>query len=197
MNKILKTSILAAFVVMTILALGCVSVRTAQPLAAKSDVADRAKLEGTWLFGNKAVLIQSSSDGILHCLIVGDWNEAEHRFKTSEIEGFLAKSEKGNFISLRAKEDDKWQTEYSLLKYEIDADDMVCWLPKPQVVADAVNAHRLEGVVHYDDKTLKGVLLSGPGDAILKFLEDPANENCFDWKHPIPLHRVARSTPKE
>jgi hypothetical protein len=80
---------------------------------------------------------------------------------------------------------------YYLVEYGFtDEGDLLLWMPRTELFADAVEAGDLAGVVERSDTSTE-VTLTGPPERTLAYLEEHAESMLFDYRDPMVLERLA------
>ena len=88
-----------------IVAAGCSSVTTQQPLSSDPKPIDHEAFEGAWQADDQILHIRFSSDGVAHIAGIG-WEDNQFRMEQGEV--IVAEGDKHNFLSARFREEGKW-----------------------------------------------------------------------------------------
>lgn len=191
MGGFVKFPVWLAALVLPALLSGCGSVMTAKPLPQSALTWEqREQFEGVWVFAHgegPAYLIAFECDGTAR---LGEVAWEKGRFRTRQYLMTLAQDADGGpasgFLSIQG-EKRKDRAEYALVRYRfLSGDDLVVWLPVTKPFNAAIEAGRLEGKIYDDDTEI-----TGPPQALLGFLRDPANAALFDYENPLLFRRAA------
>lgn len=169
---------------------GCSSVKTTQPLSSNPEPIDQDKFEGVWLLDDSVVHVQFSSNGVAK--IAGlEWED--DRFQINRAEAIVTKGNKHNFISLRCQEDDgKWDGYYFLPYKFTHQGDLVLWPPVPGAFEGMIEKKKLQGIVKKDEYTTAITITNAPA-RLLEVIDDPDNLNLFNYREPTILKKVAEN----
>ncbi len=179
----------AGAVLAALLAAGCSSVCTPQPLGAAPYPVDRG-IEGTWRVGDSLLAVRFASNGVAR--IAGlEWKD--DRFRVREGEAVVAEGKTRRFLSVRFREDGTWPERYGLLQYApAGPGELVLWAPDPERFRAAVTSGLLEGFVEKTNRFLRVTLTHAP-DALLAFIDRPDAPPLFQYEKPMVLRAVAGS----
>jgi hypothetical protein len=170
-----------------LLAFGCSSVTTVQPLPWKIEPADQDKFEGTWLLGGGALQIRFAETGVARFAGL-DWEDGQFQLERGEMT--ICHGEELDFLSVRTEEGGAWMDRYYLVQYRFtDEGDLVLWLPNPEAFAEAIAHGRLEGTVEGGDCCPDATITSQP-DTLLELIDDADDRELFDYREPMILRRV-------
>jgi hypothetical protein len=170
---------------------------TGQPLpAAPLADAERARFDGMWMGdrADEAFTVHVTCDGVGHIATVG-WDKG--RFRMEQAEMVFSQGKKGGdrsrFVSVRVSELDRKPADkpmYVLLKYQFHNDDtLVFWGADLAAFAAAIQSGRLQGETgQYDN------LITSPPQAVLDFIDDPADVRLFDYRDPMVWRKVAAAS---
>jgi hypothetical protein len=191
----------------------CGSVMTSAPLPQSAlDMKQREQFEGVWVFSHgegPTYLVAFACDGTARLGAVA-WEQG--RFKTAQTLLSIALDKDGaqggpgngaqggpvesgpaesgavesGFLTIQGEKQKDWPG-YTLLRYRfLSPDDLIVWVPITKPFDDAIKAGRLQG------KTYREVTeITGPPQALLDFLRDPANPPLFDYENPLLFMKVA------
>ena len=189
-----RGSIGLAVIGATLMAVGCSSVTTVEPLPWKVEAADRMRFEGTWLVGDDALQIRFTETGVARFAGL-DWEGG--RFQLEQGEMTICRGDELDFLSVRTQEDGAWMDGYYLVQYRFtDEGDLVLWLPNPEAFAEAITAGRLEGTLE-GEGCCPDVTITSPSEALLGLIDDADDRELFDYREPMILKHVTVRQPAE
>ncbi len=185
---------------LAVLLAGCGAVCTPKPLAHSTlGTEEQARFEGVWAGadGKGPVFAMAFGCGGVAHLAGLDWRKDDfqlQRFELTIVHGKQQAVDKGGYLSVRLVSegvsirdpDEKPWPGYMLVRYKfVSNTDLLLWAPNMNLFAKAIKAGRLQGKTSKDE-----VELTGPQQALLDFLDDPANADLFDYQNPVLLHKV-------
>jgi hypothetical protein len=157
------------------------------------DTAERARFEGDWVSDDQIFYIRFGSNGIGQFAGV-EWKN--DRFQLERGEFIVSKGTRDGFLSVRVLEEGKWQDSYFFVQYHFTREgEFVVWSPEAKAFADAVGKGKLKGTLE-KGKSSVSVVLTGPPENILAFLNDPANGALFDYREPMIFKKLILKLPK-
>jgi len=179
---------------------GCDSVGTRYPLSADPQPIDVEQFEGAWMMENDVIHIHYDSQGVARMAGV-EWDDQADAFKLNQAEIIVAEGAGHNYISLGIAEDEAAEAgkfdEYMLVQYYFtDEPDMVIWMPVSGAFAEAVESGKLKGEITKGEMSTS-VLLTDSGETIIKFLDDPENDDLFQYREPLILRKISKSEVKD
>ena len=179
---------------------GCDSVGTRYPLSADPQPIDAEQFEGAWMVDNDVIHIHYDSQGVARMAGV-EWDNETDSFKLNEAEIIVAEGEGHNYMSVGIADDEAAEAgkveEYLLVQYYFtDEPDMVIWMPISGAFVAAVESGKLKGEITKGEMS-SSILLTDSGETIIKFLDDPENDDLFEYREPMILRKISKSGVKD
>lgn len=172
----------------------CDTVTTSRPLTTTPKAIDKEKFEGTWIVNGGAIHVNFTDDGIAHTAWL-EWKKDQFEMTRGEL--FMLEDEDDHFFSARFQENGKWEDKYFLAQYMFtDEGDLVIWMPKADIFAEAIKKNLLQGTVK-KDKYSSNISITSDSKALLKFIKTSGNLKAFEYKEPIILKKAPSSEKNE
>lgn len=184
----MKTAIASILALTAVVLLpACGPVSTLKPFAPRADAPDRAALEGTWQSGDGFMFVKFDTGGVAQ-VAIPEWKDDE--FKVARYQAVTAPGKENPYFCMRASEDGKWADAWSIGQYKINDDAMIIWWAVPELFIEAISNKVLAGEVT-DRNNSKAVALDVPPEVLIKFLDENAEKNVFDYKNPGVFHKIS------
>jgi hypothetical protein len=165
----------------------CSTVTMTHPLTATGDAVLRDSLEGRWLTDDDVIWLRFTAAGLGRFAGL-EWDDDDFQLQVGEL--VVTEGADGGYLSVRVREDGEWENEYFLVRFHLtSAGDLVLWLPETSVFRAAVEKGVVAGTVASEEHSTS-IVLTGPPDEVLAFLEGPHDTPAFDLENPMVLKRL-------
>lgn len=168
---------------------GCFNVRTAKPIAEKSDPELAKKLSGIWQSGGDSpvVLVEVDQGGVLQFATV-KWSQQSGKFEMERAVGIVTQTPAGALLSVQGPEEKDWGLARLSMaddgRFGVGAEASQGWFDK------AIAAGRLKGTVTKGKPTVVTSSREEIIEVLRKAIAD--HEAPFELEHHNALIRIAK-----
>jgi hypothetical protein len=184
----MKHLLCAMVVAFTFTCAGCDSVSLSEPFGDPVDANERAKLVGTWQFGDAAghLLVKQTKQGELIAGLM-QWDEANGGYRVDNLELVATQFGEHQFIHLRNRKEPEKQRGWSFARYEGgDEEELLTYIPLAKRFEQAVDNGQLQGNVSKENRHLRVQVTSARAE-VEAFLKAGTIADYFS-KEPLKLN---------
>ena len=167
---------------------GCDNVSLVEPFGKPVDAGERAKLVGTWQFGEAAGRIevkQTKQGGLIAGLM--QWDVASGRFRADNLELVATQFGDHRFIHLRNMDDPEKQRGWSFARYEHRGEhELLLFAPVAKRFQQGVENGQLQGTVTKEKRHVRVKVTAAKAD-VESFLQAGTITACFA-EQPLKLN---------